>query len=188
MKCLWLWNVTRREWLTPAFHSTFPPCNLSCFPASAETRAHLRFPWGLQGTDCFSEYKELLHLAFRAFDGAVKSLIYSEKYTCISLQDHIVLLLLQHSETAFQITPRQIWLSFRIKVRSPINHSSVQKHTGDCYLLQSKEGSEQFHSIKTQTNKKPFPESPLSQCSKPQGFRNLYSSQLRVTWLEDSLV
>lgn len=53
-----------REWLIPAFHSTLTPCNLLCFPASSETKVPLCFPWGLQGTDCFSEYKELLHLAF----------------------------------------------------------------------------------------------------------------------------
>lgn len=52
-----------REWLLPAFHSTLTPCNLLCFPASTETKAHLCFPWGLQGADCFSEHKDLLHLA-----------------------------------------------------------------------------------------------------------------------------
>lgn len=51
------------EYLLPAFHSTLTPCNLLCFPASTETKAHPCFPWGLQGTDCFSEYKDPFNLA-----------------------------------------------------------------------------------------------------------------------------
>lgn len=83
------------------------------------------FPEVFKRPIVFSSTKTYFIWLLGAFNGAMKSLIYSEKYTCISLQDHVVLLLLQHSETAFQITPRQIWLLFHIKVGSPINHSSV---------------------------------------------------------------
>lgn len=148
-----------REWLMPAFHSTFTPCNLLCFPASAETKAHLCFPWGLQGTDCFSKYKDLLHLAFRGFQWCYEvTHIFRKVHLYISARSHCFITataqwdcLSDHSQANLAFVPHKSKVSHKPQL-------SLETYSGTFASYKARKAVNSFaQSKQNQPNKKTLP-------------------------------